>query len=121
MLFGEVVDGKRQVLTLTLRVTADSKVRRQVKLRGEVNPYFSRWQVYLESRHHRIQETLAPDWPLTHPLPAACGGTTKRNLTASPVRAGWGEAFERLETQVPGALRVWAEGNPGGPQGGHGC
>lgn len=81
--FGEVVDGKQQVQTLTLRAAADTKIRRHVKLRGEVNPYDPRWHVYLASRHRRAPKPTAPDWPQTHPLPMACGGATKRDLTAS--------------------------------------
>lgn len=81
--FGEVVDGKQRVQTLTLRAAADTKIRRHVKIRGEVNPYDPRWHGYLESRHRRVPKTTTSDWPLTHPLPAACDGTAKRDLAAS--------------------------------------
>src|SRR5205807_616210 len=47
---GEIVDGLGRARPVYLYNTAQTKIRRHVKIRGEANPYDPSWEVYFEER-----------------------------------------------------------------------
>jgi RNA-directed DNA polymerase len=57
---GIIRDGKGKTYPVSLMEAARVRIIRQVKIRGEANPYDPAWEAYLEERlHRRMESTLA--------------------------------------------------------------